>query len=139
MKDKSSIKEVIWLKKEKSNNAIGALMVTYAIIAGCFYWMTQSQALHIYITSFILIGLMQYRIVISCHEAVHFSLLHPKWLNEFIGGINCAMVGMNLERYRKQHMTHHWARSLEEDSDGYIYIPILQAKPGVQRLLVWTT
>ena len=137
MKDKSSVQEIIKLKKDKSNQAIAGLIVTYAILGGCFYWMMHSQQLYVYATSFVLIGLMQYRIVISCHEAVHFSLLHPKWLNELIGGINCAMVGMNLERYRRQHMTHHWATSLEEDSDSYIYMPILQAKPGIHRFLVW--
>jgi fatty acid desaturase len=137
MKDKSAIEEVIRLKKDETNNAIPALIITYAILTGCFYWMTQSQTVYTYTASFILIGLMQYRIVISCHEAVHFNLLYPKWLNELIGGINCAMVGMNLERYRGQHMAHHWASSLDEDSDGYIYIPILQAKPGMSRLLVW--
>ena len=35
----------------------------------------------------------------SCHEAVHKTLLFPKWLNESVGLIHCSMVGINFTRY----------------------------------------
>ena len=99
------------------------------ILAGVIYILGRYPGPWSYAFAFIGIGLMQYRIVIACHEAVHKTLLFPLWLNESVGSLQCALVGINLLWYRRQHLEHHAAQVLEHDTDAYIYEPILRARP----------
>jgi fatty acid desaturase len=85
-----------------------------------------------------LLGVLQYRLVISGHEAVHRTLAWPEWLNELLGVAGQAMVGVSFTAYRLQHLDHHRARSLDDDPDGHIYGTVIRAKPGLQRFLVLT-
>lgn len=82
-------------------------------------------------------GLLQYRLVLSGHEAVHGTLCRPAWLNEAIGTVGQALVGVSFASYRVQHLAHHRAVRPEDDPDSHIYGPILRARPGLARLLVW--
>ena len=83
----------------------------------------------------LIIGLMQYRLVMSTHEAAHKKLLFQFWLNEFFGVFHSALVGISFFNYRKTHLEHHKnPQSIEEDIDSYIYRPLLEAKPGFRRL-----
>jgi fatty acid desaturase len=81
------------------------------------------------------IGLLQYRLVISGHEAVHRTSCTPPWLNEVLGIAGQALVGVNFTSYRAQHLDHHRAQTVADDPDGHIYGPIVGARPGLRR---WT-
>lgn len=85
--------------------------------------------------AFVLIGFMQYRLLLASHEATHKTLLPPLWLNEFVG-LSCAsLVGVSLFNYRRAHLEHHKTpQSIEQDIDGYIYRPLLAARAGWPRL-----
>ncbi len=84
---------------------------------------------------FVLIGFMQYRLVLASHEAVHKNLFHPLWFNEAAGLVCASAVGVSLFNYRKAHLDHHKApQSIQDDIDGYIYRPLLKAPPGWPRL-----
>ena len=85
--------------------------------------------------AFVLIGFMQYRLLLASHEATHKTLLPPLWLNEFVG-LSCAsLVGVSLFNYRRAHLEHHKTpQSIEQDIDGYIYRPLLAAQAGWPRL-----
>jgi len=84
-----------------------------------------------------MIGFMQYRLVMSTHEAVHKTLVYPTWLNEFFGVFHSALVGISFFNYRKTHLEHHKnPQSIDEDIDSYIYRPLLEAKPGLPRLFL---
>ena len=85
-----------------------------------------------------LLGILQYRIVLSGHEAVHSTLCWPTALNEALGVAGQALVGVNFTAYRLQHLDHHRARSRAADPDGHIYGTVIQARPGLPRLLVLT-
>ena len=85
-----------------------------------------------------LMGWIQYYIVISGHEAVHKTLCTNQRINEFVGVVGQAMVGVNFTAYRLQHIDHHRAPTHETDPDAHIYMGVLKQKPGVQRLL-WLT
>src|SRR5437763_12507226 len=84
---------------------------------------------------FLLIGFMQYRLVLASLEAVHRNLFTPVWLNEAVGLFCASLVGVSLFNYRKAHLDHHKApQSIQDDIDGYIYRPLLKARPGWHRL-----
>jgi fatty acid desaturase len=83
-------------------------------------------------------GWVQYYIVISGHEAVHKTLCPSKPLNEFIGVVGQAMVGVNFTAYRLQHMDHHRAPTHETDPDAHIYMGVLKQSPGIRRF-IWLT
>ncbi len=125
------------LIKKRDNRSAFYLLVSYLTIILSFTLLYYYQSMQSYVLNFIIIGIMQYRIVMSCHEAVHYGLFVSKSMNEIFGNINCSLVGLNLNTYREQHMTHHRARSISEDSDAYIYLPIINADPGIRRFIVW--
>ena len=83
-----------------------------------------------------LMGILQYRIVISGHEAVHQTLVWPRALNEALGVFGQALVGVNFAAYRIQHMDHHKVRTRADDPDGHIYGWVVEAAPGARRLAV---
>lgn len=125
------------LHADRRNVALAGLIVTHAIwLAAVFLavWIPNGS---VTTGAFFLIGFMQYRIVMSCHEATHKTLLFPERLNEAVGVLHCAMVGINFIRYRRQHLEHHRARTIRTDPDAYIYEPILAAPPGWRRTAVW--
>jgi fatty acid desaturase len=125
------------LHRDRRNVAIFDIAATFALLAGVISILARYPGPWTYAFAFITIGLMQYRIVIACHEAVHKTLLFPLWLNEVVGSMQCAMVGINLLWYRRQHLGHHAAQDIGHDTDAYIYEPILRARPGFQRLATW--
>ena len=84
-----------------------------------------------------LMGMLQYRIVISGHEAVHRTLCWPEWLNETLGVFGQALVGVNFASYRVQHIEHHRSKEVGDDPDGHIYGPIVSARKGVRRWMVY--
>jgi fatty acid desaturase len=125
------------LHRDRRNVAIFDIAATFALLAGVISILARYPGPWTYAFAFVAIGLMQYRIVIACHEAVHKTLLFPLWLNETVGSLQCAMVGINLLWYRRQHLGHHAAQDIGHDTDAYIYEPILRARPGVRRLAIW--
>merc|ERR1712167_172877 len=80
-------------------------------------------------------GIVQYYIVISGHEAVHSTLCYPKQLNDFFGVVGQAMVGVNFTAYRQQHLDHHRCRSYNDDPDGHIYTSVMFTPAGWKRWL----
>lgn len=135
--DAAFMEEVVSLHSDRRNLAVIDIAATFAILAALIAMLVRYPGPWTSAIAFVGIGLMQYRIVIACHEAVHRALLYPLWLNETVGSIHCALVGINLLWYRYQHVAHHAARDVGHDPDAYIYKPILQARPGVPRLAVW--
>ncbi len=85
-----------------------------------------------------LMGWVQYYIVISGHEAVHRTLCPSKKLNEGIGVLGQATIGVNFTAYRLQHMDHHRTATYETDPDAHIYIGVMKQAPGWRRFL-WLT
>ena len=142
MKDQVEFRNrVAELRKRKSNlpPALGVLS-TFLFIALGIWALNQYFTWWMGIMVFVLIGFMQYRLVLASHEAVHKNLFYPFWLNE-VGGLFCASaVGVSLHNYRKAHLDHHKApQSIQDDIDGYIYRPLLKATPGFPRLVMLVT
>lgn len=117
--------------------SVAALGSTFAVLALVF-WLVRGQATWwAWLLAFVINGFMQYRLVLASHEATHRTLLHPVWLNEAAGLFCASLVGVSLFNYRRAHLEHHKApQSIQDDIDGYIYRPLIQARPGWPRLLL---
>jgi fatty acid desaturase len=138
MKDRVEFRnKVAELRKRKSNvpSTLGVLS-TFLFVGAGLWVLKNNFTWWCGVLVFVLIGFMQYRLVLASHEAVHKNLFYPVWANE-AGGLICASaVGVSLFNYRKAHLEHHKApQSIQDDIDGYIYRPLLKAPPGWPRLL----
>lgn len=130
--------EIAALRKEQTNvYAMANIVSTYALMAGTFYLLKHWPNMGVFVFSFFFIGFMQYRLVMSTHEATHKTLAYPLWLNEFFGVFHSALVGISFFNYRKTHLEHHKnPQSIDDDIDSYIYRPLLETKPGLPRLFL---
>ena len=138
MKDQIEFRnKVAELRKRKSNLPPALGVLSTFLFVGVGLWVLENNfTAWAGILVFILIGFMQYRLVLASHEAVHKNLFHPVWLNEAAGLVCASTVGVSLFNYRKSHLEHHKApQSIQDDIDGYIYRPLLKARPGWPRLL----
>ena len=122
------------LRKEQRNSALAVLAAVYSAIVLLFILVPQLQLLH-WIWIVPLMGWLQYWVVLSGHEAVHFTLCYPKKWNEFFGVLGQALVGVNFTAYRQQHFDHHRCRSSDQDPDAHIYCGVINTPKGVPRLL----
>lgn len=142
MKSQSEFRnKVAELRKNKSNlPSFFGVISTFFFIALVVWALKNYSTWWMGIIAFIVIGLMQYRLVLASHEAVHKNLFYPVWLNELVGLICASFVGISLFNYRKAHLEHHKApQSIQDDIDGYIYRPLLKAKPGWSRFILLIT
>lgn len=121
--------------------SITALGSTFAFLTLAVWILARHlDSLPASILAFVLIGFMQYRLVLAAHEATHKTLLPPVWLNESVGLFCASLVGVSLFNYRRAHLEHHKTpQTIEEDIDGYIYRPLIAARPGWPRLLLLFT
>ncbi len=111
------------------------LVSTYGFIALALWLLKTGSGWYLAPLAFLLIGMMQYRLVMSSHEAVHKTLLSPVWLNETFGSVNAALVGISFFNYRKTHLEHHKSpQYIRDDTDAYIYRPLLETRAGLPRL-----
>ncbi len=124
------------LRQDKRNAALPGLVATYVglfvlLLAPLWgpWWLP--------LALIVPMGLLQYRVVLSGHEAVHKSLAVPESLNDSLGVCGQALVGVNFASYRVQHLDHHRATTPLEDPDGHIYGPIVAARPGLARASSW--
>ena len=125
------------LRLDHRNVALPGLALTWLSIAALLlapHWLGPVHLVWI----LPLMGIAQYKLVISGHEAVHKTLCWPERLNEAAGVHGQAMVGVNFTAYRLQHLDHHKARSLDEDPDGHIYGTVIRTAAGWPRFAVLT-
>jgi fatty acid desaturase len=128
--------QIAELRKDQRNLHAAAHIVSTWFLIGLNFWALKHYPNWVtYVFSFFFLGFMQYRLVMSTHEATHKNLMFPVWLNEFFGVFHSAVCGISFFNYRKTHLEHHKnPQSIDEDIDSYIYRPLLETKPGVRRL-----
>jgi len=127
-------------QRRRTLPTLAALGSTFAILILAFWLLATQAAWWAYVLAFLANGFMQYRLVLACHEATHKTLLQPVWLNETVGLFCASLVGVSLFDYRRAHLEHHKApQSIQDDIDGYIYRPLIQARAGWPRLLLLFT
>ena len=122
------------LRREQKNSALGILAAVYSSIIFLFLLVPGLHFLH-WVWLVPVMGWLQYWVVLSGHEAVHFTLCYPKKWNEFFGVFGQALVGVNFTAYRQQHFDHHRCRSFETDPDAHVYCGVINTPRGIPRLL----
>lgn len=121
-------------RRRRNGPTLFELGATFALLAGAFWLLGARFAWWSALLAYVVIGFMQYRLVLASHEATHRTLLTPVWLNEAVGVFCASLVGVSLFNYRRAHLEHHKSpQTIEEDIDGYIYRPLLKARPGWER------
>jgi fatty acid desaturase len=123
------------LRSDKRNVALPGVFLAYAAVGAILLAPLWLGGLH-WAWMIPVMGYLQYRVVISGHEAVHSTLAWPKQLNDTLGVFSQAIVGVNFTAYRLQHIDHHKVRTRETDPDGHIYGWVVGARPGLQRMAV---
>lgn len=126
------------LRTDERNVALPGLLATYVLLVACVLTAAHLDTLWGYLAFAAPIGLLQYRVTLSGHEAVHRTLCFPGWLNETLGVVGQALVGVNFASYRVQHLDHHRATSMAADPDGHIYGTIVNTPRGWRRVVTWT-
>src|SRR5687768_2371294 len=97
--------QVALLRKDQRNaHAAVHVLATYLLIALNIWVLKAYPNWPTYIFTFFFLGFMQYRLVMSTHEAVHKTLFFPTSLNEFFGVFHSALVGISFFNYRKTHL-----------------------------------
>lgn len=120
--------------------SIAALGSTFGFLALAIWMLAHHLHIGSGVLAFLLIGAMQYRLVLAAHEATHKTLMPPVWLNEVTGLFCASLVGVSLFTYRRAHLEHHkYPQSIQDDIDGYIYRPLITARPGWPRFLLLFT
>lgn len=89
------------------------LIVTVKISVFGFLWITPLLIL--------LMGVMQYWLLVAVHEAVHFGLLPWPRVNDFLGKICGALITFNFMATRRSHLIHHQGVGAADDPDYYLY------------------
>lgn len=127
-------------RRRRNGPPLFELGATFALLAGALWLLGAHFAWWSALLAYLVIGFMQYRLVLASHEATHKTLLTPVWLNEAAGVFCASLVGVSLFNYRRAHLEHHKSpQSIEEDIDGYIYRPLLKARPGWARTWLLVT
>lgn len=125
------------LRTDLRNVALPGLAATYVALLGLVALALRVDVWWSYLLLAAPIGHLQYRVTLSGHEAVHKTLAFPLWLNEALGVVGQALVGVNFASYRVQHLDHHRATTVQTDPDGHIYGGIIAAERGWRRVATW--
>ncbi len=113
---------------------VAAIGSTFVLIVLAFAALRLAPSWPMGVAVFVVVGFMQYRLVLAAHEATHKTLMPVLWLNEAVGLACASLVGVSLFTYRRAHLEHHkYPQSIEDDIDGYIYRPLIKTPPGFPR------
>jgi len=139
MKSAAYREELRELHVDLRNAALGGLLASYLPLLAALAIALRWPGLVSSSPAFVVVGCMQYRLLMSCHEAVHQRLYFPVAGNEALGAFHAALVGVCFERHRRHHLAHHRARCIADDPDADVYRPVLEAPPGWRRALALGT
>ena len=132
---RETLEKVQELREDKRNLPV-ALHVgsTVVILGAALVAMKLWPHPAVWAAAFVVIGFMQYRLVMAIHEATHKNLFFPAAVNEAMGKGLSGLLGMNFLLYRKSHLQHHKSpQKIGEDVDAPLYSPPLRVPPGLPR------
>lgn len=126
--------EIDSLRRQEDNRSLLGLVLIYLLLCLCFFLFSFCSAVY-WPLLIPFMGLVQYYIVISGHEAVHKTLCANRSSNEFLGVFGQSLIGVNFHAYRLQHIDHHRCSSNNEDPDAHIYMKVMSKSAGWPRFL----
>ena len=92
-----------------------------AAIAAALYWWTHWAI----IPAIIVVAGRQQACFVLAHDAAHYHLFKARWLNDLIGRLLAALVGLSMRTYRVLHRLHHNHLYEERDPD----VPLVAGYP----------
>lgn len=97
--------------------AIAAIVGTVSTLIGTIVIALLAWNPIIVVIAIIIIGIRQHALIVLAHDATHYRLLKPRWLNDLIGRM-CGMVsGVSMCTYRVIHRLHHNHLYQDQDPD----------------------
>lgn len=79
------------------------LLVLGALVAAALAWWTP----WVVIPCVLLIGARQHALFVLAHDAAHYRLFEPRWLNDLAGRACATLPGLSMRTYRVIHRLHH--------------------------------
>lgn len=92
-------------------------LVLAVLLAAALAWWTP----WVVIPCVLLIGTRQHALFVLAHEAAHYRLFEPRWLNELAGRLCATLPGLSMRTYRVIHRLHHNNLYTELDPDTALH------------------
>ena len=101
-------------------------LTSVAIAAALFWWTPWAI-----IPAMVVIAGRQQACFVLAHDAAHYRLYETRWLNDFMGRLLAAPVGLSMRTYRVLHRLHHNHLYEERDPD----VPLVAGYPRGRKYL----
>ena len=117
-------------KLDPQKSTMGVLetvgLITLSLAAALYWWTPWAI-----IPAMIVIAGRQQACFVLAHDAAHYRLYKSRWLNDLVGGMLAAPVGLSMRTYRVLHRLHHNHLYEERDPD----IPLVAGYPRGRKYL----
>ncbi|MEL0110305.1 MAG: fatty acid desaturase family protein [Rickettsiales bacterium] len=101
-------------------------LLALAIGAGAYWWTPWAV-----VPALIVIAGRQQACFVLAHDAAHYRLFRARWLNDLVGRMLAAPVGLSMRTYRVVHRLHHNHLYEAQDPD----IPLVAGYPRGRKYL----
>jgi len=101
-------------------------LLALAIAAGAYWWTPWAV-----VPALIVIAGRQQACFVLAHDAAHYRLFRARWLNDLVGRMLAAPVGLSMRTYRVVHRLHHNHLYEAQDPD----IPLVAGYPRGRKYL----
>jgi fatty acid desaturase len=112
----AELRELSQISAARSTLSIGK---TAALATGCIAAavLSRGHAWHPLVVAAAILGVAgaQHQLAVLAHEAAHFRSYRTRWLNDLVGALVAAPLGLSMRTYRLLHNIHH--HHLYEASD----------------------
>lgn len=98
-----------------------SLLILNSLVLAYGSTLTQWSNLWLLAPLIIVQGLFFMGLLELLHQAVHHNFITHRTINEIIGTIAAALIGINLVAYRYFHLAHHRHTCDEKDPEGLLY------------------
>ena len=103
------------------------ICLTSLAVAAALLWWTPWAI----IPAKIIVAGRQQACFVLAHDAAHYRLYEARWLNDFVGRLLAAPVGLSMRTYRVLHRLHHNHLYEERDPD----VPLVAGYPRGRKYL----
>ncbi|HEY3076764.1 MAG TPA: fatty acid desaturase family protein [Burkholderiales bacterium] len=96
------------LTRRSAWRATAAVLEDFAVLAaaialGIAYWPNPL----VLVPAVLIIGTRQHALFVIAHDAAHYLLYEPRWLNDLVGRLCAMLQGLSMCTYRVIHRLHH--------------------------------
>lgn len=102
-------------------------LIAVAVGAALYWWSPWAV-----VPAMIVIAGRQQACFVLAHDAAHYRLFATRWLNDFVGRLLAAPVGISMRTYRVVHRLHHNHLYEPQDPD----IPLVAGYPRGRKYLL---